>query len=181
MNDATEELSTSVLDGAGRVRAVSAELPNSVGRYVGSYTVYNSMGLVTQQSNPTEVDATWAPQGDDALGWVVTLQSYDWKGRPWITTNPDGWTRENTYGGCGCAGGEVVTRKDEAGRRRRTTMDSLGRLAEVEELNSHQSVYATTTYVYNARDQITAITQQNDRVRSFTYDGHGHLQSQTTP
>ncbi len=68
MNDATEELSTSVLDGAGRVRAVSAELPNSVGGYVGSYTVYNSMGQATQQSNPTEVDATWAPQGDDALG-----------------------------------------------------------------------------------------------------------------
>jgi len=139
------------------------------------------MGRQIKQSNPTEITGDWIPTGDDAIGWIFTQQTYDWKGRPTVTTNPDGWTRQNIYGGCGCAGGEVVTSVDEAGRRRRSTMDSLARLAKVEELNWNQSVYATTNYAYNSRDQITSITQQSDRVRSFTYDGHGRLQSQTTP
>ena len=60
------------------------------------------------------------------------------------------------------------------------TMDTLGRLKQVEELNLNQSVYATTNYTYNARDQITNINQAG-QTRSFAYDGHGRLQSRTTP
>src|SRR5262249_36723295 len=110
-----------------------------------------------------------------------TLQSYDWKGRPLVTTMPDGWTRENQYGGCGCAGGEAITTKDEAGRRRRATSDSLGRLIKLEELNFNQTVYSTTNYAYNADAQSTTISQQSYRVRTFNYDCPGRLQSPTTP
>ena len=41
------------------------------------------------------------------------------------------------------------------GRRRRLTLDVAGRLKPVDELNWDQTVYATTTYSYNARNQIT--------------------------
>jgi YD repeat-containing protein len=43
-----------------------------------------------------------------------------------------------------------------------------------------QSVYATTTYSYNARDQLTQ-SNQAGQLRSFAYDGYGRLQTRTTP
>ena len=180
INDATEQYAATFFDGAGRVRATAAALQDITDGYVGQYTKYDLMGRVNQVSNPTQINSSWTPTGDDS-SWIWTLQSYDWKGRPLVTTMPDGWTRENIYGGCGCAGGEVVTSRDEAGRRRRATADSLGRLIKLEELTWSQTVDATTNYEYNARDQITTITQQNDRVRNFTYDGLGRLQTRSTP
>src|SRR6185369_1981375 len=62
----------------------------------------------------------------------------------------------------------------------RFTKDGFGRLATVEELNWGGTVYATTSYTYNARDQITQ-TNQAGQLRTFVYDGHGRLQSRTTP
>lgn len=171
------------LDGAGRLRAHGGELPGSSGGYYGQFWLYDNMGRVAQHSrNPTEINASWAAAGDDAAGWAWTYQTYDWKGRPVLTTNPgDGSTIENTYAGCGCAGGEQVTTRDERGRRKRLTMDVLGRLKQVEELNWNQTVYATTTYAYNALDQITEINQ-GGRTRTFDYgDGFGRLWHQTTP
>jgi len=178
-DSAGEAYSVSTLDGAGRVRGTASDHPGSTGLYSGQYIIYDDMGRLSQQSNPTEINSSWTPVGDDSA-WVYTVQAYDWKGRPTLTTTPDGSTRENTYGGCGCAGGQVTTARDENGRRRRATMDSLGRLKQIEELNWDQTVYATTTYSYNARDQIT-ITSQAGQPRNFAYDGHGRLQTRTTP
>jgi RHS repeat-associated protein len=60
------------------------------------------------------------------------------------------------------------------------TVDVLGRLSKVEELNWNQSVYSTTNYSYNARDQITQINQAG-LLRTFNYDGHGRLWQRITP
>jgi RHS repeat-associated protein len=179
VNGLGESYSVRVFDGAGRVRISSAEHPGSTGQYSSQHFVYDNMGRVVQQSNPTEITDAWIPIGDDPA-WVYTLQAYDWKGRPTVTTLPEGSTRENTYGGCGCAGGEVTTLRDEAGRRRKLTMDVLGRLKQVDELNWDQTVYATTTYTYNVLDQLTQ-TNQAGQIRSFAYDGHGRLATRTTP
>jgi RHS repeat-associated protein len=182
INEATEAYSVTLLDGAGRVRATAADLPNSTGLYSGRYIEYDAMGRVNKTSNPTEINGAWTPAGDDAtVGWKWTQQSYDWKGRPLVTTKQDGWTTENCYGGCGCAGGAVITSRDEAGRKRKATMDNFGRLVKLEELNWNEAVYATTIYSYNERDQLTNVTQQSDRVRTFNYDGYGRLESQITP
>ena len=174
-----ERYNIAVFDGAGRVRATAMNHSNSTGGYSAQYLTYDIMGRVSGQSNPTEILDTWVPAGDDSI-WEWTLQTYDWKGRPLVSTNPDGSTRENIYGGCGCAGGEMVTSRDERGRRRKLTMDVFGRLKQVDELNWDQSVYATTTYAYNARDQITQSTQVG-QVRTFEYDGYGRLWKRTTP
>jgi RHS repeat-associated protein len=179
-NGAGEAYSVTYLDGAGRVRATAADNPGSAGGYSAQFTFYDIMGRVSQQTNPAEINAAGIPSGDDAAGWFSTLQSYDWKGRPLLTTNPDGTTRENTYGGCGCAGGQVTTIRDERGRRRKLTLDVLGRLKQVDELNWDQTVYATTTYTYNVRDQLSTINQVG-QTRSFTYDGYGRIQTRTTP
>ncbi len=177
---AGEAYSNTVVDGAGRVRASAAENPGSAGGYSAQLLTYDVMGRVVASTNPTEISGGWVPAGDDAAGWVWTNQAYDWKGRPLLTTKPDGSTSEAVYGGCGCAGGEVTTLRDERGRRRKLTMDVLGRLKQVEELNWDQSVYATTSYTINVRDQITG-SNQAGQTRSFAYDGHGRLQSRTTP
>jgi RHS repeat-associated protein len=176
---ADEAYACQMLDGAGRVYAQSSNNPGSTGGYIGQLTTYDIMGRPIQQTKPTEISGGWTPAGDDA-SWVYTAHAYDWKGRPTVTTLPDGATRENLYGGCGCAGGEVTTVRDEQGRRRRLTLDVLDRLQKVEELNWDQTVYSTTTYTYNARDQITEINQAG-QLRSFIYDGHGRLQRRTTP
>jgi RHS repeat-associated protein len=179
-NGAGEAYSVTYFDGAGRKRSIGGDLPASTGGYRGQFWIYDNMGRLSQQSNPAEMNGSWVPSGDDAAGWAWSYQTYDWKSRPLLTTNPDGATREASYGGCGCAGGEVTTVRDERGRRRKLTKDVFGRLKQIDELNWNQSIYSTTTYSYNARDQITAINQAG-QTRSFVYDGHGRLQSRTTP
>ncbi|HYJ86711.1 MAG TPA: S8 family serine peptidase [Pyrinomonadaceae bacterium] len=177
---AGEAYSAQFLDGWGKVRASVSDNPGSAGGFSATHVMYDAMGRVVQQSNPTEISEGWATVGDDAAGWVWTNQSYDWKGRPLVTTNADSSTTEASYGGCGCAGGEVMTVRDERGRRRKITKDVLGRLKQVDELNWDQSIYSTTAYTYNAGDQITSINQ-GGQIRSFVFDGHGRLLSRTTP
>jgi YD repeat-containing protein len=180
-NGAGEAYSVQVFDGAGRVRATASDHPGSTGLYSGQYTVFDIMGRVTQQSNPTEMNSQWIATGDDAVAsWVYTLQAYDWKGRPTVTTNADGTQRTLTYDGCGCAGGEVATARDERGRQRRTRADVLGRLAKTEELNWDGSVYATANYSYDPLDHLSSISHEG-QVRSFAYDGYGRVVSRTTP
>lgn len=183
---APETFQVTYLDGAGRVMAQGGDLPHSAGLYRARYFKYDIMGRTAQASNPGEMNGNWMPAGDDAAGWVWTRQSYDWQGRPTITTNPDGTTKEITYGGCGCAGGEVVTIKDETGRRQRVISDALGRPVKTEVLNHNQSVYSRTTNAYNARDQITSIFQQDGdsgagQTTTLTYDGYGRLQTKQSP
>jgi RHS repeat-associated protein len=171
-----------IKDGAGRVRAQASDHPGSIGLFSGQYINYDQMGRVSGQSKLTEIDGTtWAPEGDDST-WVYTYQTYDYKGRPLQTTNPDGSTEVLSYGGCGCAGGDVTTAQDEHGRQKRYTNDTLGRLVKVEEMNwDGATVYATTTYSYNARDQIMQISQAGQTPRTFDYDGSGRLWHRTTP
>jgi RHS repeat-associated protein len=174
------------LDGAGRVRGTFTQLPDATGYYVGQRTNYDVMGRAIAQSNPTVMDGvTWAPMGDDQnTGWYWTKQEYDWKGRPLLTTNQDNTTRTTSYDGCGCAGGEVTTFRDEKGRERRLIKDILGRLSKVEEVNwdSAQGAWVTytTTYTYDVLDNLTLINQ-GGRQRKLFYDGHGRLESRTTP
>ena len=147
-----EAYSATVFDGAGRVRAVAGDFPNSTGHYSGQFTCYDVMGRAVQSTNPTEMNQAWAAAGDDSAGWHSSLQTYDWKGRPLVTTNTDGTTKEASYGGCGCAGGAVVTLTDEgtlvAGvpkrRQQKIYADVLGRTVKTEVLNwQGGSIYAT--------------------------------------
>ena len=176
-----EAFEGTAFDGMGRYRATQIDHPGSVGGYSTTITSYDVMGREKDRSNPTEMTASWIASGDDAsTGFLWTTQTYDWDGRPLVTTRPDGFTRGNTYGGCGCAGGEQTTERDEQGRRKRYTTDVLGRMIKTEELTWDQTVYSTTNYTYNVRDQLTNINQAG-QTRSFTYDGYGRIATRTTP
>jgi hypothetical protein len=193
---ATEAYSATILDGAGRVRSLAGDFPNSNGHYTGQFSLYDQQGRKVRSTNPTEMNHAWMAAGDDVVGWYSSSQSYDWKGRPLLTTNTDGTTEEASYGGCGCAGGEVVTLTDEgtmdAGvfkrRQKKTYADSLGRTVKTELLNWRGgSVYSTTINTFNARDQITSAKAYQGDVsgpyqESFnTFDGYGRLVNSKTP
>jgi YD repeat-containing protein len=189
VNNATDEsYSIQVTDGLGRVIGAAGNHPGSTGGYRLVVTIYDLMGRVWKQSNPTEVNNSWVPVGDDAAGIYSTQQTYDWQGRPLITTNPDNTTRQATYSGCGCAGGAVVTLTDETGRRQKVYSDVIGRQLKVEVLNWNGSVYSTRTNTYNVRDQITSIKQYQGLDTSGiyqeiakTYDGYGRLATLKDP
>jgi YD repeat-containing protein len=180
-NLADEAYSNTVFDGLRRVVVAASNHPGSDGGYRAVNTIYNAMGQRLKQSNPTETTNAWVPAGDDLAGWLYTQQSYDWKGRPRITTNTDLTLREASYSGCGCAGGEVVTFTDEGTvvdtdpgpainnitkkRQQKIYSDVLGRTVKTELLNwdgagdfgTGGSSYSTTVNTYNARDQITQV------------------------
>ena len=188
VSSTAEAYSAQVLDGAGRVRGVAADHTfggtTTTPTYSGQYFVYNNIGRLWKQSNPTEMTTgatpgEWTPAGDDTV-WRYTTQTYDWKGRPLVTTFPDATKRTNTYAGCGCAGGEQVTATDERGRQKVYGKDVLGRLVKVEELNYDGTVYSTANYSYDALDKLREIDQAGLK-RTFDYDGHGRLASRTTP
>ena len=180
VQDGREVYSATFYDGVGRERAKQTEFPGSVGGYNSVHHLNDAMGRRTWTSNPTEINASWVAAGDDAVGRRWMQQVLDWQGRPTVTTNTDGTTTALTYTGCGCAGGEQVTARDESGRLKRMTKDVLGRHVKTEELHRNGSVYSTATYGYNGRDQLTSINHEG-QVRAMEYDGHGRLWRRTTP
>ncbi len=196
-NVADEAYAVQVVDGVGRVIGSAANHPGSNGGYSAQMTIYDSMGRAIKTSNPAEITEAWIPTGDDVAGWLYTQQSYDWQGRPLITTNPDATTREASYSGCGCAGGSVVTLTDEgtldAGtvkrRQQKIYLDVLGRTVKTEVLNwQNGSAYSIIVNTYNARDQLTLIRQYAGPEGSgtyqdttMTYDGYGRLKTQHVP
>jgi len=207
-----EAHSFKITDGVGRVIATAVDHPGSVGGYTAQRFVYNVIGRVSKTSNPTETSASgapsqWVTSGDDAAaGWVYTQQTYDWKSRPLLTTNQDGTTRNASYSGCGCAGGEVVTLTDEMGRQQKVYSDVLGRAWKTEQLSwpdqsNNRTVYSTTVQVYNARDQVIRVKQYAGSAPAAAsstnaaascptgtcqetvmgFDGYGRLQSKHLP
>ncbi len=217
-----EVCSISILDGAGRTRATASDLPNSTGGYSATFASYDIAGRAAGQTNPTEVNGLWNPAGDDAArGWKWTTQTYDWKSRPLVTTLPkllnpgqQGYddeslvTHQVEYGGCGCAGGEVVTVKGElvptydsnapaqARRTQKIHHDSLGRVVKTESMKwDGVTPESTTTTKYNALNQpvrarqyVGAAPQQEPegegstyQTSKMTYDGHGRLKTRQLP
>jgi YD repeat-containing protein len=218
--DATkpETFVMSVTDGVGRTLGALRDHPGegSTG-YAASRTEYDVMGKAVKQYNPAEVSVdaadqsnarAWVPAGDDSnpqgrAGWAHTSTVYDWKGRPKVSTNADGTSAEAEYGGCGCAGGEVVTVTDEGTlsadgtlrrRRSRTTSDVLSRPVKSETFNWDGTVYTTAVTEYNALNQVEHVkvyqgAETSDgscpvatcQLTTEGYDGHGRLKSSQGP
>ena len=201
---ADQAYAVQTFDGLGRNVGTASNHPGSSGGYKAQLTQYDQMGRAMKKSNPAEMNGSWVPAGDDVAGWLYTQQSYDWNGRPLVTTNTDLTTRTASYGGCGCAGGEVVTLTDEGTlvggvtkkRQQKIYSDVLGRTRKTEILNwngagpygTGGTVYSATVNTYNVRDQITLIRQYADPEGSGTYqdttmsyDGFGRLKTRHVP
>jgi YD repeat-containing protein len=203
---ADEAFSIQVFDGAGRVIATASNHPGSTGGYRGVLTVFDKMGRAVKVSNPTETSATgwpWTATGDDSSGnginWRYTEQTYDWQGRPLVTTHPDGTYKTAEYSGCGCAGGAVVTLTDEGTidpatntakrRQQKIYSDLFGRESKIELLNwEGGSVYSTRVMSYTILDQLGSTKHYQGAESSGVYqevyqvyDDYGRLALRKAP
>lgn len=203
-NTLGENYMLTVLDGYGRTRATATENPSNSNSFIAITTSYNNMGRQWKISNPTETMAIgnlqgWVPTGDDT-NWFYTDEIFDWKGRKLKVVNTDGTYKDYLYIGCGCAGGQTVISRDEAGRRKKLIYDLFGRINKLEVLpiqpksetiNDLGLSYSTKVVSYNVLDQpltskFYAGTQTSDgscptstsnnngcQLSVFEYDGFG--------
>jgi len=136
--------------------------------YIATLQSYDGLGRVVQTSNP------YRP-GSESLLWTTTV--YDGLGRVLTVTTPDNAVVTTTYSG------NVTTVRDQANKQRRSYTDGLGRLKTVDEMLEYPSasVYATTTYGYDALDDLTSVTQAPQPARNFVYDSMKRLKQATNP
>ncbi len=163
MNSSLSIVATTILDGLGRT---TQQQLNSDPEGV-DYTdfTYDSLGRLHSQSNPHR------SSGSSTDG--TTTFAYDPLNRLTSTTLPDGSVSSALYVD------NTVTVTDAAGKKRKLTVDALGRLTQVVE--DPGGLGYTTAYSYDALGDLTAVVQNGGRNRTFTYDALGRLTAETTP
>ena len=132
----------------------------TAGTYVAFDRAYNSAGLLASQSlpyfssgsgftNPTSINALYTNYTYDALKRILT------------TSNVVG-TTSNSYAKW------TTTTTDPNGNIKDYVLDAFGSLTNVVE---HAGSFATTTYTYDAANNLATTTDSQGNVRAFTYDG----------
>ena len=151
-------------------------------------TIYDGLGRAIQTSNPFRPSA-----GESAL---YTTSAFDLAGRVKTVTTPDTAVVRTDYNG------PRVLVTDQAGKQRISKTDGLGRLTDVWEIRSADTVTGTeavtfpnhsevtagyrTKYSYDALDDLTQVTQQvgttgTTQTRTFVYDALKRLISAFNP
>jgi len=154
---------TSTMDGLGHT--ARTEVTSDPAGPVYTDMTYDGEGQIYTQSNP------YRSTSDPTYG--ISKYDHDALGRLTKTTYQDGSSSSTTFStmsNFACA-----TTTDPAGKTNETCSDALGRLREdIDGLGN------TTTYGYNALDNLISVTQ-GGQSRSFTYDSLSRLISATNP
>ncbi|NOT62266.1 MAG: hypothetical protein HOP19_18825, partial [Acidobacteria bacterium] len=198
---------TNALDGFDRVRATITEHPGSAGMYKTKMVSFNARGLVDRDYEWAETNLSWALAGDDlasGYGFIYTEYKYDWNARTTQLKYRDGKTKDFSYEGCGCAGGETVTIKDEGAtnggvfkrRTRKVSQDTFGRVIKEQIFNWETTqVLRTSINAFNVRSQLVSTkdyvtgTIPTDgscpsgscQFTELKYDGHARLSERWLP
>jgi RHS repeat-associated protein len=158
-------------DGLGRpFRSLRYENHDAAKPWVTADTEYDALGRVRRVSLPYRAAAGAALFSTDR--WMEN--AYDALGRVKATkTMPDTATVTTDYGG------NSVTVTDQAGKKRRSVSDALGRLASVTEAPEVAGCQAdgagcTTSYTYDALGNLRKVTQ-GAQLRYFMYDSLSRL------
>jgi RHS repeat-associated protein len=167
--------SQALYDGLGRTTETRQYETGSA--YIATLQNYDGLGRVVQTSNP------YRPASESLL-WTTTV--YDGLGRVLTVTTPDNAVVSTFYDG------PRVLVKDQADKERLCKTDGLGRLTDVWEIRSADTVTGTeavtfpnhtevqngyrTKYTYDALDDLTEAKQQigttgTTQTRTFGYDG----------
>ena len=121
--------------------------------YIRTQTEYDALGRPFKTSNPFRPwqgeTAVWTTQALDGLGRMVSL------------TTPDNAVVSTSYSG------NSVTVTDQAGKKRESVTDALGRLTDVYEDPAGWNYQ--TSYVYDVLDNLVKVTQGTQQ-RFFMYD-----------
>jgi RHS repeat-associated protein len=132
----------------------------TAGTYVATDRLYNPVGLLGSTSLPyfSSGSGFTSPTSISAL---YTAYTYDPLKRALITSNAVGQTK-NVYTKW------TTTTTDPNGNIKDYMLDAFGNLANVVE---HGFTLATTTYTYDAANNLATTTDSQGNVRAFTYDG----------
>lgn len=160
-------------DQLGRVTLVETT-ENSTIYAIKARTAYEQMGRITFTSNPTRDDNVttdgWTRSTKDEIGRIVEVATFSTAAQPPLSgTNPN-WTGSVTTS----YNAEQTTVTDQAGKKRRSITDGLGRLRQVDELNDNGTLYASTSYSYDALGNLTLVNQGGQQ-RQFVYDSLSRL------
>jgi RHS repeat-associated protein len=174
------------LDNLGRPETNTLESdPDGATSVVKTYDTNGRIQTVTNPYRSTS-DPTYGldTYSYDAVGRVVKISHTDgtsfsiYYGAA-VTTAVGGITTQlcstSTYG----IGYPSLT-VDEAGRKRETWTDGVGRTIEVDEPNSSGTLTLNTCYTYDYLDDLTGVTQ-GTQTRTYVYDGLSRLTQATTP
>jgi RHS repeat-associated protein len=151
-------------------------------------TKYDDFGRTWKVWNPTRV---CDPQVDEnncasesTFGKTETL--YDPLSRVSKVIPPDGTSSSNHV--LTTFSGNTVTVTDQAGKKRKSETDALGRLIRVWEPNAAGNWAYETVYEYDVLDNLTRVDQKGGspnsadwRTRTFTYNSLSQLLSATNP
>jgi RHS repeat-associated protein len=149
-----------VYDGLGRTVEARTYAPGPAGCSSPCYSLvkstFDSMGRTYQVSNPywNHESPIWTTTQYDALDRVVSM------------TTPDGATVSTAYNGA------QVTVTDQAGKKRRSKTDALGRLTMVTE--DPGGLNYDTVYLYDALGNLRKVTQ-GAQTRWFATDSLSRL------
>jgi RHS repeat-associated protein len=179
ITSALNGITTAVIDGVGRLAHTQFNSDPDGVDYVDD--TYDGVGNKATVSNPyrTTSDSTYG----------ITTYAYDALHRVKQVTQPDGSLSllKTAY----CGNSTLVT--DEAGHWRRSEVDGLGRLIEVDEPNSSTAAVNSngcpgandpiwvTTYGYNQLGDLLSVVQVGSRQRNFTYDSLSRLLTAYNP
>jgi RHS repeat-associated protein len=151
--------SWTVTDGFGRTTELWMRHPQGDVRVA---TDYDGLGRVNRISNPYRAGET--P--------IYTATTYDPAGRVTAVVTPDNARVDTAYSG------NQVTVTDQAGKKRRSENDALGRLIRITE--DPGNLNYDTYYSYDALDNLRQVTQ-GSQTRTFAYDTLSRLTSAANP
>ncbi len=159
-------------DGLGRpYLSQSYENQDPNNQYLRVDTQYDSMGRAWKISSPYR-SAGCTSAVNPSGRWTQT--TFDALSRPTQATTADGAAVTTAYSG------NTVTVTDQAGKKRRSVTDALGRLARVDEPDSSGNLGLASTpaqptsYYYDALDNLRKVDQGGQQ-RFFMYDSLGRL------
>jgi RHS repeat-associated protein len=159
-------------DGLGRTyRTFSNDPTDSANPWLTTDTQYDAMGRVWRVLNPYRSTGSAADINPTGR-WTTT--AYDALGRVKSVTTPDGAAVTTSYTGNG------VTVTEQAGKKRSSVSDALGRLTQVTEDPSTGGLNYVTNYTYDALDNLRKV-DQGGQLRFFMYDSFSRLRRAKNP
>jgi RHS repeat-associated protein len=180
INSSLTKSETNVFDGLGR--PYQHQLSDQLQGTIYTDTTYDTVGRISTVSNPHRTCGT-----DITSSCGITTYGYDALNRKTSESYPDGSVLQTAY----CGPSTLVT--DPTNRWRRSRVDGLGRLVEVDEPNAVGATVASTgcpgtgeaiwvtSYTIDALGNLTNVLQNGSHPRSFTYDSLSRLQCSSNP
>jgi YD repeat-containing protein len=146
----------------------------------------SSAGRFQLVSNPyrssSDPTAGWTLTAFDAIGRTTLVGYFTGGTAPaWGNLNADNGKTTMTYDLVDSGSLGIYDTVSDQASLRWNFRDGLGRLIEVREKDPGNAFTYTTTYGYDALDNLTGVTQPNTLSRVFSYDSLGRLSSATNP